>query len=544
MTSTINPSHIGSKHMPNGVKLSSRVRGLPYINSWVAHPFLMAPSTFGLYTKYSHLELIESYLDDPETHRVSVASPELRGGPFIDFSGPMQDMRDFRDRTLARCAVQLSFAGAITRLYDMLQTSAKGSSLAGLYANIDPCLRHRVELSYDVCKQPLVRFIEPAIYGSPAYDDRLQSIRLEHVSDHPRPFALSTPQLARDASSLELEIPFDSTIWTQLFAGADSQDALLERIRPHMGAPDRDLPLLRQMLVPRMTTGHAARPAPGEVRIRYFGHACVLMESADVSVLVDPLIGYPGEAGPDHFTFDDLPEHIDYVLITHPHMDHIVFETMLRIRDKVGCVVVGRAGGGNLQDVSLKLMLLRCGFARVIELDEYDSVAFEGGRIVGAPFYGEHGDLDVRAKLVYGVQMSDSSCLFFADSNPPSPEVYGPLRKMFPQVDCLFLGMECVGAPASWLYGPMLQKLLTRGEDQARRLDGCDAKAAQGLWAYFDPKQFYVYAMGAEPWLSHITSILYSEDSTQFREARLLERELRARGHHAEVLYGKMERFL
>jgi hypothetical protein len=61
------------------------------------------------------------------------------------------------------------------------------------------------------------------------------------------------------------------------------------------------------------------------------------------------------------------------------------------------------------------------------------------------------------------------------------------------------------------------------------------------LWAYFNPKQFYVYAMGAEPWLTHITSILYSEESTQFKEARLLERELRADGYHAEVLYGRME---
>ncbi|PPJ44623.1 hypothetical protein C0075_25495, partial [Rhizobium sp. KAs_5_22] len=92
-------------------------------------------------------------------------------------------------------------------------------------------------------------------------------------------------------------------------------------------------------------------------RIRYFGHACAMIQCAGVSILIDPLISYPNEAEIPHFTFDDLPAHIDYVLITHPHQDHVVFETLLRLRHKVGQVVVGRAGGGGLADVSLKLML-------------------------------------------------------------------------------------------------------------------------------------------------------------------------------------------
>jgi L-ascorbate metabolism protein UlaG (beta-lactamase superfamily) len=290
-------------------------------------------------------------------------------------------------------------------------------------------------------------------------------------------------------------------------------------------------------------TGETAGPAD-TVRIRYFGHACVLMQCDGISVLVDPLISYPGESAIDHFTFDDLPSRIDYVLITHPHQDHIVFETLLRLRTKVDRVVVGRAGGGSLQDVSLKLMLQHCGFERVTELGEYESIEFKGGRIIGAPFYGEHADLDIRAKLSYGVEMHGKACLFFADSNPPAPEFYEPLRKRFPRIDCVFLGMECVGAPATWLYGPLLQKMLNRGEDQSRRLDGCNAATALKLRQYFDPKHLFVYAMGAEPWLTHITSILYSEDTVQFKEARLLESTVRAEGRHAEVLFGKMELLL
>ena len=156
-------------------------------------------------------------------------------------------------------------------------------------------------------------------------------------------------------------------------------------------------------------------------------------------------------------------------------------------------------GGGNLPDVSLKLMLNYCGFGQVIELGEYESIEFEGGRIIGAPFYGEHADLDIRSKLAFGVQMHDVNCLFFADSNPPMAEFYAPLKKLMPRIDCLFLGMECVGAPATWLYGPLLQKMLTRGETS--RAASTDANAAKALemHRYFDPERIFVYAMGRKP---------------------------------------------
>ncbi|WNJ32807.1 MBL fold metallo-hydrolase [Xanthomonas translucens pv. undulosa] len=275
--------------------------------------------------------------------------------------------------------------------------------------------------------------------------------------------------------------------------------------------------------------------------MRYFGHACVLIEGAGVSILIDPLISYPGECAIDHFTFDDLPAKIDYLLITHPHQDHVVMEALLRIRHRVGTVVVGRAGGGDLQDISLKLCLEQCGFANVVELADYEELRFPQGRIVGAPFYGEHADLDIRAKLVHAVELDGKVCVLFADSRPPMVECYAQLKALFPKIDCMFLGMECVGAPATWLYGPLLQKMLTRGEDQSRRLDGCDSALASALQDFFLPERLYVYAMGAEPWVTHITSILYSEDLPQFREARQLETTARAKGRHAELLFGRCE---
>ena len=45
--------------------------------------------------------------------------------------------------------------------------------------------------------------------------------------------------------------------------------------------------------------------------------------------------------------YDDLPDVIDYVLITHNHQDHLLFETMLQIRSRIKHVVVPRNGGGD-----------------------------------------------------------------------------------------------------------------------------------------------------------------------------------------------------
>ena len=308
----------------------------------------------------------------------------------------------------------------------MLQSSAKGSNVWGLYEKFDESVRRRVEVSYDVCKQPGVRFIERLFYQAPVHDASLQTYVLEHVTNKPRPFILSTPQLKLADTSVELQLPFGDPLWDDLHSGTCSGVELLERLRLHARNAARDMPLLEGMLASPRPRPQRDVPAPGQARVRYFGHACVLMESAMTSILFDPLISYPGESSLAHFTLDDLPERIDYVVLTHPHQDHVVLETLLRLRHKVGCVVVGCGGGGSPQDVSLKLMLEHCSFPRVVELGEYETLEFDGGRIIGAPFYGEHADLNIRGKLLFGVQMEGAHCAFFADSNPPSADFYEP----------------------------------------------------------------------------------------------------------------------
>ena len=52
--------------------------------------------------------------------------------------------------------------------------------------------------------------------------------------------------------------------------------------------------------------------------------------------------------------------------------------------------------------------------------------------------------------------------LLAADSNNMSSELYDYIFDEIGKIDVLFLGMECDGAPLSWLYGSLLSSPIKR----------------------------------------------------------------------------------
>jgi hypothetical protein len=218
-----------------------------------------------------------------------------------------------------------------------------------------------------------------------------------------------------------------------------------------------------------------------------------------------------------------------------------MLETLLALRHKIGHVVVPRNAGGGLADPSLKLVLEAAGFRNVIEVDELGRIDLPGGAITSIPFFGEHGDLGIRSKTTYLVRLQDRSFLFCADSNAYEPAVYEHLRDLLGDLEAAFVGMECDGAPMSWLYGPLITSPFARRMDQSRRLDASDAERAMGLVSRLRPRSVYVYAMGAEPWLTYLTSIHYTDESRPIVQSRALVQACGALGVPAEVLFGKRE---
>ena len=275
--------------------------------------------------------------------------------------------------------------------------------------------------------------------------------------------------------------------------------------------------------------------------MRYFGHACILIETKNVSVLIDPLISYYGyTSSVEHFSDVNLPDVIDYVLITHNHQDHILLETLLPLRHKIRNIVVPRSGK-SVQDPNLKLMFNNIGFNQIIELDEMEAITFDNVKIMGIPFTGEHGDLNIQTKLCYHLQIEEFSIMFFADSNIVEPILYEHIHKTIGDVDVIFLGMECDGAPISWLYGPLLNKELRRDQDNSRRFSGSNFERGINLVNIFSPKEIYVYAMGQEPWVEFISSIKYTDQSNPIIQSDKLIKECMKRGIVAERLFGEKE---
>src|SRR5262249_27830214 len=154
---------------------------------------------------------------------------------------------------------------------------------------------------------------------------------------------------------------------------------------------------------------------------------------------------------------------------------------------------------------SLKLIMRVTGFSSVEEIDELESIEIADGTITALPFLGEHADLNIRAKMAYLVNLKGKSVLMAADSNNLEPELYRRVHDLFGSIETLFLGMECDGAPMSWLYGPLLTQPLPRKNDQSRRLNGSNYEKAMSIVELLKPKEVYVYAMGQEPWLTFLT---------------------------------------
>jgi len=108
-------------------------------------------------------------------------------------------------------------------------------------------------------------------------------------------------------------------------------------------------------------------------------------------------------------------------------------------------------------------------------------------------------------------------------------------------VDALFLGMECIGAPLTWLYGPLLTQTVPRPMADSRRLAGSDYEQGSDMVKRFGCKHVYVYAMGQEPWLNHVMSIKWSAKSKPIVESDKLIEDCRQRGIVSERLFGEKE---
>jgi L-ascorbate metabolism protein UlaG (beta-lactamase superfamily) len=513
----------------------------PLVNYWSAWPFLIAPVPASLHLLQYQLPLLQSYIDDPASHVTAGQDLSLAGGAFVNVpTDRVSEVATLLDSAKNELSRNLELAQSLLDFQSWLAANAKGSSLAPYYQRIPRPLQGYVELVYDYLNRPSLRFFENLLYRSHYYKSSLQSLRLSRLGqDGSRPFFLNTPRLMEEGQ-IDWRVPFDSPQVDQLFK-LDTQPQSFDAICQLLDLNDQS----RERVSPMLTEDLPALPEKWRkisVRIRYFGHACLLIESQGISILTDPLVGVrPSEGGLERFSYGDLPEEIDCVLITHNHVDHNSLETILRLRHRVKSLVVPRSFGILYGDISLKALALRIGFKNVIELDTLESLQLPCGEITAIPFLGEHSDL-AHGKTGYVICVGKRRLLIGADLDCLDRQVYENVRGCVGRIDTVFLGTESVGAPLSWINGPLLSKRPSREEEESRRQHGCDARRAMDIVEALGASRLYNYAMGLEPWLEHILGLRLNENSPQWLESEKLLAQARARGlWEAKRLHGKTE---
>jgi len=138
-----------------------------------------------------------------------------------------------------------------------------------------------------------------------------------------------TPDLAEGASYTKVFIKF--------FFGKD------KRLKPAQPLPSKKTDLKNL--------------DPAENVIVWFGHSSYFIQADGKTMLVDPV--FSGSASPipittkafpgsDVYTVDDFPN-IDYLFISHDHWDHLDYETVLKLKHKVGKVITGLGTAEHLE---------------------------------------------------------------------------------------------------------------------------------------------------------------------------------------------------
>ncbi|SEN19098.1 Beta-lactamase superfamily domain-containing protein [Stigmatella aurantiaca] len=509
-------------------RLSEHTYIEPLVNHWMAWWLTLAPIPACLNAYNFQLPLLKAYLQNPAFHEKS--EREINGGSFVGVpASRAAEVRALLQRTQTGQEEGLKLAEAFEEFQTYLWTEAKGQSLEPLYQKLPPSLRGLVELVYDYNNRASIQVLEPLSYKSRFHQPQLQALQLGALErDSERRTFFTTPRLTHERQ-IEWKVPFTDARVDPLFE-LERTPQPLGHIQELLGDAVPNEEVLRSLLT------EAPAPAPVEtwtgpgVRVRYVGHACVLVEWKGTSILIDPVIGVrPRAGGESRLSYEDLPARIDYALVTHAHADHYNPETLLRLRRRIDCLVVPRARGLLVGDVSLKLMSTMMGYKRVVDMEMFDSLPLPDGEIVAIPFLGEHGDLS-HAKSAYLIRAGKEQILFAADSANLDDTLYRNIRQAVGEVQTVFMNTENEGSPLTFTIDALFPKRRDRRAEKNRRCRGSNASEGVRLLELLGAKRLYNYAMGLEPWLSHIVGPEAPADSPRMKESDTLLTEARTRG--------------
>lgn len=159
---------------------------------------------------------------------------------------------------------------------------------------------------------------------------------------------------------------------------------------------------------------------PNTVKITFVNHATVLIQTPSANLLTDPIWSEraspfswwgPRRVRTPGIGFAELP-HIDVIVISHNHYDHLDISTLLKLDKKFHPFFLVPLGN--------KILLNNAGIKNVIELDWWQSYEIKKARITFLP--SQHWSarwLNDRNKTLwgsYGIEVANKKIYFAGDS--------------------------------------------------------------------------------------------------------------------------------
>jgi len=173
-------------------------------------------------------------------------------------------------------------------------------------------------------------FMQSARFGRKPSGNRL--VRIQNAANYKNGQFQNqsiTPDLAEGATYTK--------VFTKFFFGKD------RRSKPSQPLPSRKTDLKNL--------------DPAENVIVWFGHSSYFIQADGRTILVDPVFSGSASpipvttrafAGSDVYTVEDFPP-IDYLFISHDHWDHLDYQTVLKLKPKVGRVITGLGTAEHLE---------------------------------------------------------------------------------------------------------------------------------------------------------------------------------------------------
>ncbi|MCC8147029.1 MAG: MBL fold metallo-hydrolase [Bacteroidales bacterium] len=193
----------------------------------------------------------------------------------------------------------------------------------------------------------IILFMNQPKFGKTPRGERLERVKnSKNYKDGKFQNQIETPQLTSDKS-------FVASVYEFIF-----RDSKTVR-------PDKELPVIKTNL---------HQLDKNKDLLIWLGHSSYFIQIESKRILVDPVFYSAAPlaflnkpfSGVEIYKPEDIP-HIDYLIITHDHWDHLDYETVLKLKERTGKVICGLGVGEHFE---------YWGFdkEKIIEMDWYENV--------------------------------------------------------------------------------------------------------------------------------------------------------------------------